>query len=191
MKHIPNILTSLRILIIPFFIWKMLEGDLFWAGVLLLLSGVTDLLDGLLARSFHWVSDIGKVLDPIADKLTQGAISITMLVKLYAYWPFFVIFLVKDFVMLVLGGYLLKKGVRLEGARWFGKLATFMFYGTMILILFFPNMSTVVTLILLTISVACALGAGLMYIPQFISYKNSIPKEEEKEKEKEHRKTAS
>lgn len=181
MKHIPNILTSLRIVIIPFFIWKMLEGDLFVAGVLLVFSGLTDLLDGLLARSFHWVSDLGKVLDPIADKLTQAAISVTMLIKLYAYWPFFVIFLVKDFVMLLLGGYLLKKGVQLEGARWFGKLATFMFYGTMILILFFPGMPQVVTLTLLTLSVACALGAGLMYIPQFISYKNSIPKDAKKE----------
>ena len=182
MKHIPNVLTTGRIIIIPFFVWKMMEGDFFVAGLLLLVSGFTDLLDGLLARSFHWISDLGKVLDPIADKMTQGALSITMLIKLREYWPFFAIFLFKDFMMLLLGGYLIKNKVHLEGARWFGKAATFIFYGTMACILLFPQIPRMVTRVLLTVSACCALGAGFMYIPQFLQYKNSIPAKENTEK---------
>ena len=81
MKHIPNILSSLRIVMIPFFVWQMLTGNMLSAGLILLASGITDTLDGQLARHFGWISDLGKILDPFADKLTQTAVSVCFIIR--------------------------------------------------------------------------------------------------------------
>lgn len=171
MKHIPNILSGLRIALIPFFVWQMLEENTLAAGLILLASGLTDTLDGNLARHFGWVSDLGKVLDPVADKLTQTAVSICLMIRLPQLWFFFAILIGKDLVMLVLGGYLTKGGVQIEGARWFGKVATVVFYMVMILIVLVPSIPQAVTVVLLVLAVGCAVGAGLMYLPEFRRYK--------------------
>lgn len=72
---IPNILSVCRILMIPVFIWAYCyRKEYLLAFWILCLSGVTDLVDGFIARTFHMVSNLGKALDPIADKLTQGAV---------------------------------------------------------------------------------------------------------------------
>ena len=174
MKHIPNILSIIRILLIPFFVWQMLSGHTYIAASILLVSGLTDTLDGTLARKFNWITPLGKVLDPAADKLTQVTVCIVLAIKLHTYWPFFVILLSKDFVMLIIGGYLLKKGVKLEGAKWFGKISTVLFYMTMILIIFIPSMPRWVTIILLTLTTACAVFSVLMYFPEFLKYRAEI-----------------
>lgn len=176
MKHIPNILSAFRIVLIPFFVWQLLGGNVLAAGVILLLSGLTDLLDGALARRFGWVSDLGKVLDPIADKLTQAAVSICMIIRLRRYWYFFAILILKDLVMMVLGGWLLKQGVRIEGSKWFGKLATFVFYGVMVVLLLVPGLPSWLTALLLTIVAALMVFAALMYIPDFHRYKQNSQK---------------
>lgn len=174
MKHIPNILSASRILMIPFFVAFMLRDNLFAAAILLVVSGLTDLLDGLLARRFGWISDLGKVLDPAADKLTQIAVCVVLVVKLRQYWPIFAIMLAKEAVMLVLGGYLFTKGVRIEGAKWFGKVATFVFYGVMAAILFFPSIPGLVKLGLLILVALLSIIAGLLYIPQYFRYRRGI-----------------
>lgn len=179
MKHIPNALTVLRIVIIPFFVWQLLTGNTLAAGILLAASGLTDLLDGALARRFGWISDLGKVLDPVADKLTQAAVSICLILRLRQYWPFFAVLLVKDFMMLVLGGWLLKKGVKLEGSRWFGKVATFVFYGAMVLIVFIPGMPGWLATTLIALSTGFALLAAALYIPEFLRYKKKLLNESE------------
>ena len=173
MKHIPNILSSLRIAMIPLFVWQMAVGNVLSAAVILALSGLTDLLDGFLARHFGWVSQLGKVLDPVADKLTQVTVCITLLVKMRTLWPFFLVLLIKDAVMLVLGGYLVGKGVKLDGAQWFGKLATVLFYVTMTALLIAPGMPALLAFLLLMATVIAALTAALMYIPQFTRYLQS------------------
>lgn len=173
MKHIPNILSVFRIVLIPFFVWMMLTDRTTIAAGILLISGLTDLFDGQLARKFNWVSAVGKVLDPVADKLTMVTVCIIMAIRLYRYWYFFAIILLKDLVMLVLGGGLIKKGVKLEGAKWFGKVVTFMFYAVMLLILFIPSMPSWLQVALLCLTAVCALGAGVMYIPEYLAYRKS------------------
>ena len=171
MRHIPNILSFIRILLIPFFVWQMLDGNNLTAALILALSGVTDLLDGFLARRYNWISQLGKVLDPIADKLTQLTVCIVFIIILRRYWVFFAILLAKDFVMLVLGGYLIKKGVKMDGAKWFGKVATLVFYSVMTLILLIPTMPAWLITSLLCLATVCVIYAGLMYIPDFIRYR--------------------
>ena len=180
MKHIPNILSGLRIVMIPFFIWQMLAGNTLAAGLILVASGLTDTLDGNLARHFGWVSDLGKVLDPVADKLTQTAVSICLMIRIPELWFFFAILIIKDLIMLVLGGYLTKGGVKLEGARWFGKVSTVVFYTVMILIVLFPNIPQAVTIALLVLAVGCAIAAGLLYLPEYKRYKAKLDQKPKK-----------
>lgn len=171
MRHIPNILSFFRILLIPVFVVLMVKDNRLAAGAVLVASGLTDLLDGFLARKFGWISQLGKVLDPAADKLTQVTVCVVFAIKLRRYWPFFAVLLIKDFIMLCIGGYLIGKGVRLEGARWFGKVVTVLFYVTMAAIVFVPGMPRWLTVALLSITTAAAIVAGLLYIPDFIRYK--------------------
>lgn len=177
MKHIPNILSFFRIVLIPFFVWQIMTGETLIAGIILVVSGITDLLDGQLARRFNWITSLGKVLDPIADKLTQAAVSITLMILFQDYWYFFAIIIIKDLIMLVLGGNLLRKGVEIEGARWFGKLSTCVYYGTMILIVFFPTMPEWIIVGFLSLATICALVAAILYIPDFLDYKREAKAE--------------
>ncbi|MCD8047503.1 MAG: CDP-alcohol phosphatidyltransferase family protein [Clostridiales bacterium] len=171
MRHIPNILSAFRIVLIPFFVWQMLAGNTLNAGLILIASGLTDTLDGNLARKFGWISDLGKVLDPVADKLTQTAVSICLMIRFPSLWFFFAALIIKDLIMLVLGGYLAKGGVRLKGSRWFGKVATVVFYTVMILIVLFPSIPDWCTTLMLVVAVICAVIAGLLYIPDYLRYK--------------------
>ena len=79
---IPNLLSAFRLVLIPVFLWTycIREEYLVTAG-LLLLSGLTDLADGFIARRFHMVSNLGKMLDPVADKLTQAAMLICLVTR--------------------------------------------------------------------------------------------------------------
>lgn len=172
MKHIPNILSFFRIVLIPFFVWQMLKDNTWNAAVILGISGLTDLLDGFLARRYNWISQLGKVLDPVADKLTQVTVCVVLAYKLARFWPFFAVLLFKDLIMLILGGYLVKKGVRLDGARWFGKVVTVLFYVSMVAIVFIPDMPGWLITTLLSVTTGCAIIAALLYIPEFIKYRN-------------------
>lgn len=79
---IPNLLSLLRLCLIPVIVWLYLvRGNQFAAGCLMVLSGLTDVMDGRIARRFHMVSDLGKALDPIADKATQAAVLICLIAK--------------------------------------------------------------------------------------------------------------
>lgn len=171
MRHIPNILSVIRILLIPFFVWQLLAGHPLVAGILLLASGITDLLDGMLARRYGWISDLGKVLDPVADKLTQITVSIMLLISLRQYWPVFAVLLAKEAVMLVLGSQLLLAGVKIEGAKWFGKLATGVFYVVMIALLIFPDLPTWAVTLMLAAVLGASLLAALMYLPEYRRYR--------------------
>lgn len=79
---IPNILSMIRILLIPVFIALYMNGYGLQAGIILVVSGLTDTADGYIARHYDQITNIGKVLDPIADKLTQGVTAICMCIRL-------------------------------------------------------------------------------------------------------------
>ncbi len=127
--NIPNTLTIVRlVLIIPFVLYfnsaRFLE-----AGIVLLLSGLTDLLDGVIARRFHQSTELGQMLDPLADKLTQASIAICLAVEEPKLLPLLAIFIVKEALM-VTGAILLigKNKKKPSGSKWYGKTATVLFY---------------------------------------------------------------
>ncbi len=108
---VPNLLSFFRLCLIPVIIWSYcVKKNPLLAGEILLLSGLTDLADGYIARRFHRISNLGKILDPVADKLTQAA----MLICLFTRFPH-----------MLSGG-----GGKVHGADWHGKIVTFLLYGT-------------------------------------------------------------
>ncbi|MCL2843018.1 MAG: CDP-alcohol phosphatidyltransferase family protein [Oscillospiraceae bacterium] len=172
MRHIPNILSAFRIILIPFLVYLVVEGEMFQAALLLILSGITDLVDGFLARRFGWVSRVGKVLDPMADKLTQITVCVLFAVVLGGrFWIFFGFLVFKEAVMLGLGAYLWRKGVKIEGSRWFGKVTTVLFYLSVIVIALWPGLPDWAAYGLLGVTSLVALFAGLKYIPDFRGYR--------------------
>ena len=76
-KYIPNILTVSRFVFIPFIVTALLYENYILAVILLTLSGLTDILDGVIARKFNLISNFGKLIDPLADKTTQVSILVT------------------------------------------------------------------------------------------------------------------
>jgi cardiolipin synthase len=181
MKNIPNILSMLRITLIPFFARQMMAGETSYAAGILILSGFTDLLDGFLARRFKWITPLGKILDPFADKLTQVAVCFILALALRRYWGFFALILFKDAVMLIIGAYFYKKGIKIESAKWFGKTATASFYTAMCLVILFPAIPNYAITLILSLALMFAFIAGFLYIPEFKKYRAQINRDTAKE----------
>lgn len=123
---VPNLISLLRILLIPAFVLLLLGDDTEWAG-LLLLAGVvsTDWVDGYVARRTGQVSEVGKVLDPVADRLAIGAALVALVVRdAFPLWAALLI-LVRDGLVLLAGLALLTTRGRRIDVRFIGKVATF------------------------------------------------------------------
>ena len=126
-KHVPNILTIIRFLLIPFILLNVFIGNYILAFVFFTISGITDIADGFIARKFDLVSNFGKLMDPLADKLTQIAtLASLVIVKIIPIW-ILVIVLLREFIMIVGASFLYGKDVVVY-SKWYGKLATVLFY---------------------------------------------------------------
>lgn len=134
---IPNWLCFLRIALIPVFSWMFIKGMYIPAFITMIVAAVTDLFDGKIARKFNMVSNLGKILDPIADKLSQIAIVIILIVKFWDGYLKYILmlFIVKELLMVLGGALLLAKGMRPVAAEMWGKVATTVFYIFMIVII--------------------------------------------------------
>ena len=106
--NIPNLLSLFRILILVPFVNFVLKEDYLCAGLVLVLSGITDMFDGYLARKLNQVTDLGKMLDPIADKVTLVTIMICLSIKFPKMLSFMIILVIKEILMLCAGAILLK-----------------------------------------------------------------------------------
>ena len=125
---VPNALSLLRIIIVPFCAWAFVSNDLAAAALLLALSGLTDLFDGLIARRFNQITELGKMLDPLADKLTQGVVALCLAIRFRSIRVVLLLFIVKELIMLACALVLLRKKKRPCASMWYGKVATVLFY---------------------------------------------------------------
>ena len=144
LRQIPNLLSVLRIFMIPVFVWRYADAqtpeEYLFCGVLLVVSGITDIMDGIIARRWNLVTDLGKVLDPMADKLTQFTVAIVIAMRQPWMWPLPALLAVKD-LGLCLGGLLLyRRQHQVHSSRWYGKLATVVFYVVTIGLVAFPEL---------------------------------------------------
>lgn len=126
-KHIPNILTIIRFFLIPFIVFYIFTNQFILAFVFFTISGITDVADGFIARKFNLVSNFGKLMDPLADKLTQiSTLASLVFVNIIPIW-ILIIVLIKEFIMIVGASFLYGKDVVVY-SKWYGKLATVLFY---------------------------------------------------------------
>lgn len=152
---IPNLLSLVRLLMIPVILWLYIGKQNNYAAIVVIaLSGLTDVVDGYIARRFNMVSDLGKILDPIADKLTQGSLILCLTVT-YDWMKWLIaLFIVKEIAMAVMGLLVIKQKDSVNSAQWHGKLSTVLLYATMIVLILFPRMPLPVVN---TLIVACAI----------------------------------
>ncbi len=126
-KHIPNALTILRFILIPFIITNIVKNNYLEAFIILTLSGLTDILDGFIARKFNFITTFGKLIDPLADKTTQISILVTLALKdIIPMWILMIVF-IKEFVMIAGASFLYGKEL-VVSSKWYGKLSTVLFY---------------------------------------------------------------
>ncbi len=195
---VPNLLSFIRILLIPVFAYLFHIGQtqnrgeyLIWAVAVLALSGLSDFFDGKIARRFNQVSALGKLLDPVADKLTQATIAVMLFFTFYKAenrtlhlfaWVF-LLFIIKELVMLIGGALMIYFGIRPGAAEFYGKAATMAFYLVMIAIIAFGpeigafrsepgaivqlfTLPDVVMMVLVVIAVIMTFVAFFSYMPE-------------------------
>ena len=108
---IPNLLSAFRLLLVPVIAWLYCGRENYpMTALVLLLSGATDIVDGFIARRFDMVSDLGKVLDPVADKLTQTAMLACLLTRFEAMWGLLAVLVGKEAVMAAMGLFVIQIG---------------------------------------------------------------------------------
>lgn len=135
---IPNLLSLIRIILVVVFCVFYFKEDTQWLALfVLVLSGLTDTLDGYIARHFNQVSNLGKVLDPFADKLFTLSTVICFSISGFLPWWITAVIIAKELVMIFGGLFLYKKIKGIIPARWYGKVTTVLFFATFILSLFF------------------------------------------------------
>ncbi|MCQ2462240.1 MAG: CDP-alcohol phosphatidyltransferase family protein [Clostridia bacterium] len=186
-KTVPNLLSFIRILLVPVFGYLFYTDKLLAALIVLAVSGLSDMFDGKIARRFNQVSELGKILDPIADKATQITLAVILLLKfrasdnstIRAFGLVFLVFLIKEGVMLVGGAVMIALGIKPGAAEIFGKIATVVFYAvTIVIFAIGPDVGAlcgylngwalpeVVTGILVVISAIMTLTAFASYMPE-------------------------
>lgn len=180
---IPNVLSFLRIILITPFVVLFLKGEYVPAACIIVLSGLTDCFDGMIARKLHQESELGKVLDPLADKLTLLAVGVCLIFIEPFVLPLMIVLVLKDFLMLIGGMVIIKKGIIPPKSKWYGKLGTVMFYLTVTVISvmkIFNYVNVTLSIILLSVTVLIMVFALVMYIFTFFKlikdYNESVAK---------------
>jgi cardiolipin synthase len=148
---IPNILSFFRIVLIPFILWTFFIKEYWICAGLIVFSGLTDLADGFIARRFNMISPLGKVLDPIADKLTLFAIILSLCLISDVVFVVFVLFVIKEILMGIEGIIVLKKIGTTYSAKWYGKITTLSLYFTVIMHVVWKNIPIGLSLAMLIV----------------------------------------
>lgn len=155
---VPNILVYTRILLIPVFVILYLNATgqtgYVAAFVVMAVAFFTDFLDGKIARHFNCVTELGKTIDPIADKLYQFAVALCLMIKYPAMTSVAAVLFVKEISMGIMGLVLISKGGKIFGAKWYGKISTGFVDLTMVFLLIAP---------LFGLSVSQSVTDGLIY----------------------------
>lgn len=161
---IPNMLSIFRMLLIPVFVWTYcgLKNDIATALVLLL-SGISDTADGVIARKFNMITTFGKAIDPVADKLTQIAMLLCLLTRFPNLIILFVLLLIKELTGGIMSLFILKRRKLVLPADWHGKVTTFLLYATMLLHLVWGTIPDSVSNISIGICSAVALMSFVLY----------------------------
>jgi cardiolipin synthase len=169
-KNVPNILSVIRILLVPVFVVLLLYGYSVAATVVFVAAGLTDVLDGYIARKYNCITTLGKIIDPLADKLIQASAFVCLWIMNYIPWWMPLIYLIKE-LLTVIGAYVVfKKKKSVVMSNFFGKLATVLvFAGIAAVLLFKDKLSqTAVTVICIAVASYFVISLGAYFISEFL-----------------------
>lgn len=164
---VPNLLTLVRLLLLPVYAHIYLNAteryQYLLAGGIMALSCLTDLVDGKIARHFNQITNLGKILDPLADKITQFTLILCLTARHPILKPVLALFVVKEAFQLVVGILFLAKGRMLDGALMEGKICTTVLFVSLITMVLFPDLNPAAV-------DAIAAADGVFLAVSFLSY---------------------
>lgn len=160
---IPNLLSLIRLLMIPLIVWLYIKDRYTAAVIVIIISGLTDVADGIIARKCGMISDFGKILDPLADKLTQAAIIIGLATKYMLMIPLIIEFALREIIMMILGYITIRRKDSVNSSKWYGKVTTVLLYTVFVILIFFPNIPLWLANTLIILCAAMMLLALILY----------------------------
>ncbi len=171
---IPNLLSLFRLVLIPVYVVIYLNArghsDYFLAAAILAVSCLTDLIDGQIARHFNMITNLGKILDPLADKLTQFALILCLAMRYGFLWYVVALFFVKELFQLIAGGIsILRQGRMLKGALITGKICTTVLFISLILLVMVPTLDVSIVKIIAVVDSLFLLIAFVDYVVAYVS----------------------
>ncbi len=167
-KHIPNLLSVIRLLCIPFFVWLFSAGNRAAAAGVFFFASATDVLDGYLARRNKWITNVGKILDPTADKLMQFTVLLCLTVDFWNRESFLVpltvlvLFVIKEICMLIGAIIVMRTKHSVVASVWYGKFSTAVIFVLTITMILYPD-NSVLNAVLCLLLIATILFALIMY----------------------------
>lgn len=175
---IPNLLSLFRILLLPVYVYIYLNAtetyQYILAGTIMAVSCLTDMVDGKIARKYNMITNVGKVLDPFADKLTQFTLTICLSLRYPVLYPVLALFLVKECFQLIVAIIQFRRGKVLPGSLMAGKICTTVLFVSLITLVLFPDLNALtVDLIALVDSVFLGI-AFVSYILAFLGKNNKM-----------------
>ena len=169
-KYIPNYLTVIRFILVPIIFSLIISEKYIWAALFFFIANLTDFLDGYIARKYNLISDFGKLMDPLADKITQISTILALIIKgIIPYW-ILVIISIKELSMIIGATFLFKKKMVTVHSKWYGKAATVLIFIAIVFTLLseiFTELSNI-TPYLYYVSIGMTVFAGIMYIKSII-----------------------
>lgn len=165
---IPNFMSFFRLVLVPFIIWTYLKDEYDLAATLVVVSALTDIFDGVIARKFDMISDFGKVLDPVCDKVTHAALLISLGTRYWYVWIVFAILAVKELSMLGVGALAVRRSQTVHSAKWYGKFCTVVFELSMIVLMLFPDIPERCVIGILGLCALVLLFSFVMYMIFFL-----------------------
>lgn len=170
---IPNLLSMFRLLLIPVYITIYLNArnrdDFFVAAAILAVSCLTDMIDGQIARRFNMITNVGKILDPLADKLTQFSLILCLSLRYPILWYVVGLFFIKEVMQLIGCTIGLRRGLTMTGALLPGKICTTVLFLSLILMVMFPGISYRTITAIAVIDSVFLIIAFISYIIAFCS----------------------
>ena len=164
---VPNLLSYFRLILMAVYLVVYFTaeepGGHAYSAVIIAVSGLTDMFDGKIARRFNMITDWGKLIDPVADKLTMVSVALSLAFDFPLMRLVFALYIVKEGFMGVMGLVMLRRGFRLDGAMWYGKACTAVTYLVIFALLLFPGMPGPAQTALITVQIAMTLFSFIMY----------------------------
>ena len=175
LRHIPNILSVIRILLVGVFVYTFFCVDPYIALVVFLVAGATDVIDGYLARRNNWITRMGKILDPVADKLMQCTVLVCLLIENIVPWWFVVPFFAKELASLFMGLIVLGRRDIVIVSKWYGKMTVCVFYATIVISVLVQDAlkgNIALTIAVFLPAIVCAVATFVAYVKHYMSLKD-------------------